>query len=128
LKGLGFVSQEGCLEGDGEEEEPMTATTSSRKLPGSFRDGYFDDGEDTDESSWLHYSSSSSREFVNGWGESESVWKSFESSCSSFLTRVDRDWTEGEWVRDGWDWGIYWTPLGDSTDRHGYQLDQDRRC
>ncbi|GAA5870435.1 hypothetical protein JCM16303_002003 [Sporobolomyces ruberrimus] len=61
LKGLGFVSQEGCLEGDGEEEEPMTATTSSRKLPGSFRDGYFDDGEDTDESSWLHYSSSSSR-------------------------------------------------------------------
>ncbi|GAA5950331.1 hypothetical protein JCM3765_004509 [Sporobolomyces pararoseus] len=57
VQGLGLVTQ-GCLEGDdGMENE---GEDQALKAPGTFRDGYFDDEEDTDES-WLHYSSSSKR-------------------------------------------------------------------
>ncbi|GAA6013314.1 hypothetical protein JCM11491_006351 [Sporobolomyces phaffii] len=55
LEGLGLSTGDGSLEG-----EFGNADSDALNKPGTFKDGYFDDGEDTDES-WLHYSSSSRR-------------------------------------------------------------------
>lgn len=62
LRGLGLDST-GCLEhegGGGDVGDDDDDEHGSSRKPGTFRDGYFDDGEDTDES-WLHYSSTSRR-------------------------------------------------------------------
>lgn len=67
LGGVGIGSgDKGCLEleisgaeGDGTKTGGARCETGL-KAPGTFRDGYFDDGEDTDES-WLYYSASSRR-------------------------------------------------------------------
>ncbi|GAA5993295.1 hypothetical protein JCM5350_005082 [Sporobolomyces pararoseus] len=78
LQGLGLVTK-GCLEGD---EMGNEGEDQALKAPGTFRDGYFDDGEDTDES-WLHYSSSSKRRGGGGTDQNDGTSSTSHHHSSS---------------------------------------------